>query len=577
VRNFYTLILFILPFVLFSENVQELEKKLASSSDKDKFPILIILSKVCAKTQPDKSISYGEQALKMLRKVKYTPDDEASIYNSLGGAYFYKKDFSKSLKYYEKEIILIEKSGSSAVFRSYFNIATLSMETKNTSKAISYFKKTIEAGRKFNEKEAINACYYNLSAIYESEKDYGESLKYLRMYMVGLTSDAKQKLTVLETDYEKVKKEKAEKENLANQLIQDTIKKSEKIDNLTEESKNKDTIISTKEFEIMKQRSIVLEREQKVREQLRIIFFGGAASIIIFVFSIFLFRMYRQKRKALNELKIKNAEIMQQKEEIESQRDEIQDKNKKITESINYAHRIQNALLPGESTMKEFLKDYFILNKPKDIVSGDFYFVTKIKNKIYIGVADCTGHGVPGALMSMLGMTFMNHVLSRHEVNTSNEVLDKIRMEVIESLKQKDITTDQLDGMDLAFVIIDFEEMKAQFSGANNPLYLLRNNEIIQYKPDKMPLAIYRKMHPFAFQEFEIIKGDLIYMFSDGYADQIGGPNNEKFKYNNLRSLLLEVAPLEMVEQKKELERRITDWIGRSEQIDDILLFGMKI
>jgi serine phosphatase RsbU (regulator of sigma subunit) len=318
--------------------------------------------------------------------------------------------------------------------------------------------------------------------------------------------------------------------------------------------------------------------------------------------AVVIFRSYRNKKRAnkllaeqKSEIEFKNVELEQQKEEITAQRDEIETQSvviteqrdvalrqkKEITDSIHYAKRIQNAILPTRKMFAEDLSDYFILFQPRDIVSGDFYWMTKKNRKLIIAAADCTGHGVPGAFMSMLGVSFLNEIVNKAQITESNLILEKLRENVIESLHQTGKDDEAKDGMDIALCIIDTENNTLQFSGAYNPLYLINKNgenqEITEIKPDRMPIGIYMSnMKPYTERTISLQKGDTLYIFSDGYIDQFGGEHGRKLKAQSFKNILLEIQQLSMSEQKLYLENFMKNWQKSRSQIDDILVIGMR-
>ncbi|MBN2891901.1 MAG: SpoIIE family protein phosphatase [Bacteroidales bacterium] len=291
------------------------------------------------------------------------------------------------------------------------------------------------------------------------------------------------------------------------------------------------------------------------------------------------------------EITQQKEEIQTQKEEIEAQRDLLVDKNvfiekqnENITSSIQYASRIQQALLPSRDDFGDLFADYFVFYKPRDIVSGDFFWLKKLEHYILLAVADCTGHGVPGAFMSMLGIAYLNEIVTRREITKASEVLEELRMQVKKSLKQTGDINEAKDGMDIAFLTIDTKEMEFQFSGAHNPLYLIRNEEFVSYKGDSQPIAIHPKEKPFTNHQYKIEKGDTIYMFSDGYIDQFGGEKYEKFMSKNFRKMIVENHKKPMSVQRQKLEITLDDWINaypvvknKKKQVDDILVIGVKI
>jgi serine phosphatase RsbU (regulator of sigma subunit) len=261
--------------------------------------------------------------------------------------------------------------------------------------------------------------------------------------------------------------------------------------------------------------------------------------------------------------------------------------------SINYAKYIQSSVLPKDEQLESCLKDYFILHKPAEIISGDFYWIAEIDSRIIVAAADCTGHGVPGAFMSMLGITLLNEIVNKESVTNPGVILDRLRKEVTASLKQKGEKGEQKDGMDIAICSIDLQNMKIQFAGAINPLYIIRksnlenigaiHNEVssdlrlIEIKGDPMPIGISDEMENFKCYEIDIQKDDSYYLFSDGFADQFGGPNHKKFSHKQFRELLVKTKPEILSDQKVLLEKVLLEWMGTGSQTDDILVIGFRI
>ncbi len=300
----------------------------------------------------------------------------------------------------------------------------------------------------------------------------------------------------------------------------------------------------------------------------------------------------REKRILEEKVRERTLEVVHQKEEIEAQRDEIEaqrdlatqqrdmitQQKQEITDSIHYAKRIQTALLPPTQIINKYLTDHFILFKPKDIVSGDFYWMTEKNEKLIVTAVDCTGHGVPGAFMSMLGVAYLNEIVNRMDDVDASELLNQLREYVIHSLRQKETEGETKDGMDMALCIIDTKQQTLQFAGANNPLYLLHNDIITETKGDKMPIGIHaRDNQPFTNHAINLISGDAIYLFSDGYADQFGGPEGKKFKYKPFKDLLIKNNYLSMEEQKKVLDEMFLKWKGELPQVDDVVVIGIKV
>ncbi len=297
-------------------------------------------------------------------------------------------------------------------------------------------------------------------------------------------------------------------------------------------------------------------------------------------------QMLEQKKHEVEqqgyELQETTTELKWQTENALRLYDEIEQQKKEVTDSLLYAKRIQTALLPEVPFINEILNDYFVLFRPRDIVSGDFYWIAAKGGKTIAVVADCTGHGVPGAFMSILGITLLNEI-TQDENLQADIVLDKLREQVIKALKQTGRDLENKDGMDMAVSIIDWENARIEYAGANIPLILLRSlpnapDELIEVRADRMPIGIYETgTKPFTKHLIPIKPGDSIYMFSDGYCDQFGGSDLKKFKKKNLKKLLMDIHKHNMAEQKKILKQTLDHWRGDLPQVDDILVVGIKI
>jgi sigma-B regulation protein RsbU (phosphoserine phosphatase) len=296
------------------------------------------------------------------------------------------------------------------------------------------------------------------------------------------------------------------------------------------------------------------------------------------------FELLIKVRSALNliykikEIKKQKAELEIKHNEVIEQRDRIAQQKKDIIDDIRYSLRIQGAIFPTEDFMTKLLGHFFILNLPRNIVSGDFYWAGEQEGTKIIAVADCTGHGISGAFMTMAGTAFLNEILSKNISSDVSSILFELRKLVMKLLKQKGEEGEAADGMDISLIKIYDNNTKIQFAGANNPLYIIRDSELIIYKGDRMPIGIHMNYDkPFTKQEIEIKSGDMIYMFTDGYADQFGGPHNKKFRYNQFQDAILKLHTLPIEKQKDELYRTITEWQGENFQVDDILILGFRI
>jgi len=293
----------------------------------------------------------------------------------------------------------------------------------------------------------------------------------------------------------------------------------------------------------------------------------GLLLVVVFAAAIFRSLRITSKQKVL--IEIKNKETQEQKELIEQQKEVVEEKQKEILDSINYAKRIQYALLASNEILKANLNEHFVYFNPKDIVSGDFYWATKKADKFYLAVCDSTGHGVPGAFMSLLNISFLNEAINEKNIVAPNEVLNHVRQRLIENMDGGQ------DGMDA--VLICIEKNKISYAAANNALVIIKNGELIHLDADKMPVGKGERTDSFTLRSVEAGKNDLIYLYTDGYADQFGGPKGKKFKYKPLNELLLSAKDTALSEQRRILEESFNAWKGNIEQVDDVLLIGIKV
>jgi serine phosphatase RsbU (regulator of sigma subunit) len=277
-------------------------------------------------------------------------------------------------------------------------------------------------------------------------------------------------------------------------------------------------------------------------------------------------------------VKERTEEVVKQKDEIDSQRSKLEELYTDVTDSIRYAKRLQDSILPPEKLVKKYFPSSFVLFKPKDIVSGDFYWVGKQKNEYMFAAVDCTGHGVPGAFMSLVGSNGLSSAFNEHKLTKPGLILDDLNKYANDSLNKSNDDSIR-DGMDITLCSINFEEMKLRFAGANNPVYIVRDGELEIYKTNRFAIGSFTYgEHNYENFEVDLKKGDKIYTFSDGYPDQFGGPRGKKFMYKKFKELLVETVNDSMETQKKLLEDRLAEWMGEEhEQVDDIVIFAVEI
>lgn len=350
------------------------------------------------------------------------------------------------------------------------------------------------------------------------------------------------------------------------------------------------------EFEVArKQAEVEILEKNKVTQ--RIVNFGLAVILLLAIGLILLYYSSLKRSKKLmaalderrimlekqsSELKEMNNTIVKAHEELKQLYEVTNAQKEEIISSINYAERIQKAVLPPEDYIKELINEHFIFYQPKEIVSGDFYWVKQINQYIILVSADCTGHGVPGALMSMLGISYLNEIVQRKEITMANQVLNELRKEIKHSLRQTGKKEESRDGIDMALVVINTSTGRIQYSGAFSPLYIVSHDNgepaLKEIKADQMPVGVhFSSDKPFTNHEFKLEIGDTFYISTDGFIDQTGGSNKTRFGSNNFKKLLMEIHDNPLFEQKKILQQTLLDWMGDNPQRDDILVIGARL
>lgn len=474
------------------------------------------------------SIEYNLEALDIreeindLRGVSITLANLGQVYQSMG-------QFEMANQYFSRWLELPEEyKDADTHIPISIGMGKLAMYERNYSEAIEYFNTAYKLANSINKKLHIKEAARNLADIYEKLGNYRLALQYFQQYhnfYDSLTQEnTRQQINDLQVRY---RTEAQEKEN-----------------------------------EILRKDQLMKESQLK-NSRLALI----AAIVVLLIFGGLVIQLIRQntlRRKANEELEKKNDLIMEQ--------------TKEIKDSIQYASRIQNAILPPEEYMRKLLPDQFIIYRPRDIVSGDYYWITEKNDRVITIVADCTGHGVPGAFMSMLGIAFLNEIISKHSKLSTDFILNELRKQVIGSLHQTGKEGESQDGMDISIYIIDKKTLKLEYSGANNPVLIFRDGEMTELKADKMPIGIYERVDkPFTRKEFQLQKGDMLYAFTDGYSDQFGGPQGKKFMIRNFKKLLQKIHQKSTRLQKQILEKTLDDWMADIYQVDDILVMGVRV
>lgn len=329
-------------------------------------------------------------------------------------------------------------------------------------------------------------------------------------------------------------------------------------------------LMSKQEDDIRQNRQEIEKSKGVIDSQKNVISIIAILSSIGIILLLFTIRSNNQRRKA-------NKLLSEQKSEIEKQKHLVDEKQKEILDSINYAKRIQTALMANSNMMKANLNEHFVLFKPKDIVAGDFYWAARLPDSFVYITADSTGHGVPGAFMSLLNISKLNDAINQ-KITRPDLVLNEVKSGIIKALNPEGSLEESKDGMDAILCKLDIKNMKLQFAAANNSFCIIRNKTIINCKADKMPVG---KSHDdngvFTFNEISLEKGDMIYTFTDGYGDQFGGPDGKKFMHKQLRNIFVEIAGLPVDEQREVINQRFENWKGGLEQVDDVLVIGVRV
>lgn len=568
------------------------------------------------------AIEYFEKALEIREEI----GDKKGMINSLmvmGVVKEQEKELDNALKYYSTALELAEElKDMSGIAHGYFRLGSVYDVQGTFEKALDYNKKALDIFEKTSNITGILGAENAIAKNYLSLGKNYNAIEYAdKAYTVSkerglLNTQLEAALLLLKANenlgnYEAALNYSKDSYDLSDSIFNEektkaisemearfqTEKKQLEIDNLLKDQ-------ALKESEIARQKEEV-SRQKQLNNSLLI------GIVLVIGFSILLFMQYRAKKKANILLSEQNAEINQKNEEIKAQRDEIttqrdfvirqkemiEASHQRITDSINYAQLIQSALLPAKEVISELLPEHLIYYKPRDIVSGDFYWVKKIKNYVVVVAADCTGHGVPGAFMSMLGIAFLNEIARREDVNTAADILNILRKEIKTSLFQKKQEDKANDGMDMSVLFFDKEKMQAHYAGAKNPLYIFRQNQkaeniensgkvivkenddnvFIQVKGDSQSVSLTPSEKEFTNHKVKLLPGDMIYMFSDGYIDQISSLTNRRYTTTRFNNLLLDIYKEPVDKQFSLLEKTYNEWRKDNEQIDDIVILGIRV
>ncbi len=521
----------------------------------------------------DKALEYNFNALKIrqdnLSTGLSTKDQVAMSMGNIGRSYYYKGDLSKAMEYYKESLKISEESGNKTrIALMYNNIGSVYAEQKEYDKALDYFNKTYSIQYELGNKQMQALALNNIGEVYQYKKEFNYAIDFYNKALViakelGAKDDIKTSYDGLHFCYASMKNfEEAHRYLLLYNEIKDSIFNEENSAQLNEMLTKFESDKKQKEIEL-------LQKDNEVHAIMRNSLIVGC--FLILIVAILLFNRNKVKQRA-------NTELAQKNTEIEQKNAELFLKNKEITDSIKYAKRLQEAILPPDNLVKKILPDSFVLYKPKDIVSGDFYWVEEWGNTILVAAADCTGHGVPGAFMSIVGNNLLREAVNVYGLTKPFLILNSLNKNISKILHQTEELSSVKDGMDIALISIDKTGRKVEFAGAYNSLWIVRDQQLIELPGDKHPVGAFvgEELKHFSPKEFMVQTGDILYLFTDGYADQFGGPKGKKFKYSHLKEVLIANAHLPMQEQKDKLNEIIESWKGNLEQIDDILIIGIR-
>ena len=504
----------------------------------------------------DKAIYYLDKAL-LIYKKNNDMRNLAMIYNNYSSVYTKKNQLNEALDYAKKALYCIRNTDLTSEEAFYIHtLANTYSQMNNYDLAIKYALESLEKAQKTNNYDIILKCSELLAKTYFQKQQYKEATSYYANY------------TTLKDSLYKVEFEN----NIAEMSAKYEVEKKEKE-------------LVQKNFEIEKQ-----EKNNKIQRLFRNMLLIGLLSLLLV--SLLVYRGYRLKKKANivileknKQLEYANEEINAQKREIEAQRDVVlQQKlhiemiHKDLKDSINYAERIQRSFLATDTILSKMFTNYFVVFMPKDVVSGDFYWASNDANGDFVLVtADCTGHGVPGAIMSILIIKTLEQAIEKGYTHPS-DIFNYTRKQILHRLKYDGSEEGGKDGMDANIISISMNKNKIIYAAANNPIWIYRDENIIELETDRMPVGKHDKENiPFIEYEFEMQKNDIVYTFTDGFADQFGGPKNKKFTYKRLKESIIANANKPMEEQKVIFEQTFKQWKQNEEQIDDVTIIGFRL
>ncbi len=543
----------------------------------DKTRIISVISNIgiVYRNQNDneKALDYYFKALKMAEELG-DKMRTATILGNIGVAYKEQSKFKEALEFHLKALKITRELGDkNKIEANLGNIGVAYKDMGNYSQGLEYYLEALKVAEETGDKNGVARHLGNIGLLYTKTGKFKEAeqsfLKAIALdENLGVTNDLRQFEEVLAQLYDTTGRPKLALIHYKRAMaLKDTLFTQEKNKDITRKEMSfefeKKEIASKAEFD--KQASLAAAENKKQRIITMATVFGLLLAIL---FAGFIFRSLRITRKQKNT-------IEEQKKEVEEQKHLVEEKQREIVDSITYAKRLQEAILPPMVEIKKRFPESFLLYLPKDIVAGDFYWMEHLEERTFIAAADSTGHGVPGAIVSVVCSNALNRSVKEFKERDTGKILDKTRELVLETFEKS--SSEVKDGMDISLLAIDRKEKRVFWSGANNQLWYVSNKELIELTADKQPIGKTDNPRPFKTHQLELKKGDVVYLMTDGYPDQFGGPKGKKYKYKQLEELLLTNSEKDVEAQKQLLERSFTAWKGNLEQVDDVTIIGIRL
>lgn len=522
-----------------------------------------------------KALEYQLKALHTFEEIK----DKRGIgycYGNLGNTYAAQSDQKKALEYFKKSLAIQQETGDKrGEGICYGNIGNAYSNLGDYKLALEYCLKGLKIRQEIGDKRGIVTCFINLASFYNKSENYKLAIDYSDSAVkpakqLGDIDNERMAHQNLAAAYGKLGKYKEAYENevLFKQLT-DSIFNAENSKQLGDLKTQFEVEKKETELKLKSEADQAINKEERIRQQLTIYAVLGVL-LIVFVFSMFLYRRFKITQKQKHIIGLQKDEVLRQKHIVEEHQ-------KEIIDSITYAKRLQQAILPSDAEIKKYLPDTFIYYKPKDIVAGDFYWMEHVDSATFMAAADSTGHGVPGAMVSVVCSNALNRAIKEFGLRDTGRILDKTRELVLETFEKSG--EEIKDGMDISLIRIkkNLESTEVQWSGANNALLYISDHKLTEVKADKQPIGQTDNPKPFTANNIELQKGDIVYLMTDGYPDQFGGEKGKKFKYKQLEDNLLANGDKPMDEQKSRLAQSFDAWKGSLEQVDDVTIIGIRL